>query len=509
VRHALTQALGLLAVAAIAAAPASAKAPPIEWTMPDRLGPDLNDDGLIDYADSAASVAAGPFTVVLEVRPDLCRKLSTYRWSVEGQLVGGGRADCRFEQRFAAEGTYEVAVEVEDPAGNEETYGRPVVVEDWLVVSIGDSVASGEGNPDRPGLVRPARWQSPRCHRSTRAAPVGAARTLELADRRTSTTFVHLACSGAALEAGLLEGYEGADVPAGANPRLLPPQVDELEAIASQRPIDAVLINIGANDLHFSALVKFCLRFGDCISKSFDPHRPFRELESGEGQGLPVVIAGALERLRGGYRALGERLARVVDPSRVLIVDYFDPTRDRDGTTCRKIGIPFVPGFYIARAEAAWAYTNLLAPLNREIAAAADREGWVEVTGVAEAFSRHGYCAGDEAWVRTLARSLFTQAGANPGSRAIGTLHPNEDGHRQTAALLGAALRRTLYPLDGPLESPPQEVTGIVPPADGEASGAGERKGGDFEWPAALGVLAALGLGATVPFAVKRARGRP
>lgn len=36
-----------------------------------------------------------------------------------------------------------------------------VTVQDWLIVSIGDSVASGEGNPDRASLdpFTPETWQ--------------------------------------------------------------------------------------------------------------------------------------------------------------------------------------------------------------------------------------------------------------------------------------------------------------------------------------------------------------
>jgi lysophospholipase L1-like esterase len=508
-RRALIQILVVL-VMVLAAPAAAADGPAFDWSMPDRLGPDRNGDGLIDYADSAWTVASGPFSVDLEVRRDLCRRLSTFRWSIDGRLVGGGRAACRLEQSFATEGSYDVELDIESPGGDRRSYSRTIHVQDWLVVSIGDSVASGEGNPDKPGLARRARWQSSRCHRSTLAAPPRAALALERSDPRTSTTFVHLACSGAALQEGLLHGYEGADVPDDAEPKTLPPQLAELEAIASQRQIDVVLISAGANDLHFSSVVKFCIRFRNCTGENFDPERPGTTPDDPGARLLPAVISASLARLHEGYRELAARLERVVEPGQVVIVDYFDPTKDSNGETCGRIGPPF---FNIDRDEADWAYANILAPLNSEIALAADRYGWVEVTGVAEAFEKHGYCAKGQSWIRTLGRSLFTQAGAKPSSRAIGTLHPNQKGHQATATLIDAALRRTLYSTGMPPEPPRADDSEIV--GAGESKAGEEEDGGGgcgcseesaedrcgchlddsgegLEWPAAIGLSAAI-----------------
>ncbi len=45
-----------------------------------------------------------------------------------------------------------------------------------MVASLGDSVASGEGNPHEPAAPGfPARWQDRACHRSVDAGPAVAA----------------------------------------------------------------------------------------------------------------------------------------------------------------------------------------------------------------------------------------------------------------------------------------------------------------------------------------------
>lgn len=508
-RSVVAQVLAVLIVS-IAPSAANAGAPAFDWTMPDRLGQDSNGDGMVDYPDASEEVSAGPFTVDLETRPDLCHEQSTYSWSVEGAAVGSSRGGCSIQHRFAKEGTYEVELAVEDASGRHASYERPVIVQDWLVVSIGDSVASGEGNPDARGFVKRALWESPRCHRSTLASPVRAALALETSDRHTSTTFVHLACSGAAVEKGLLEGYDGIEVPDDPVPAVLRPQLTELEEIASQRKVDAVIVNAGANDLHFGDVVKFCLLVKHCTEKNFDPARADNgRLRRTEAEGLPAVIDASLGKLKDSYATLRARLEQIegLDPGHVLIVDYFDPTRDKDGETCAKIGIPWLPHFYIDRTEAAWAYSNLLAPLNRLIGAAADRAGWTEVTGVAEAFRTHGYCAGRRAWIRTLGKSLLIQRGERIPSRFKGALHPDENGHAETAVLVSGALQRTLYSSGDPAPPEPtheeEEEEEEAEPTGGGSEEAGAEHAAEIGLITVFGFLVLMAVAA----AVRRRRG--
>jgi len=474
--------------------PAAAQEPAIDWTMPARLGPDFDGDGLIDYAGSAEEFEGleSDFAVDLAVRADLCRDGVTYVWrSPAGTITKQGPEGCRVRQRFEQEGTYPVGLQVRDGDGRVTSYDRNVEVQDWLVVSIGDSVASGEGNPDAGGLFDRAVWQSARCHRGSAAAPAKAALALEAGDPHSSTTFVHLACSGAEIGVGLLRPYRGIDPPEEGTP--LPPQVRELERIATTRQVDAVTVSIGANDVSFGPMVSFCIRVPNCLRKPFAPANVGNPI-AGQTPTLEQAVGTALGRLPDGYAELADRLAGVVEPQRTLIVDYFDPTRDEDGRFCR-IGIPdpLFRSFQIDPTEAEFAATGLLAPLNREVAKAADAAGWTEVTGVAEVSRTHGYCAEDP-WVRHFLRSFVTQAGEHLFSRAAGALHPNEEGHRETALLLGAALRHAL----GQSEQPVAATDEVAIDLDGD--------GDDEGVPLIVLPIVALLAGLTV-FVAMRLRG--
>src|SRR4051794_3613356 len=86
---------------------------------------------------------------------------------------------------------------------------------DYFIVSIGDSFASGEGNPDVPcrGFNGCADedpvWQYKDCHRSEWAGPSRSALALESSSDQSSVTLLHLACSGATVPKGLLASFNG------------------------------------------------------------------------------------------------------------------------------------------------------------------------------------------------------------------------------------------------------------------------------------------------------------
>jgi hypothetical protein len=457
--------------------------------MSARLGGDGDGDGLLDYAGTAAQFeeeedARGGYAVELEVRRDLCRAGAEYVWrSPAGVSAGREKAGCEVTQTFPEEGEHRVSLEMRHAGGRTLSFERVVTVQDWLVVSIGDSVASGEGNPDLPGgLLRRAKWKSPRCHRSAKAGPALAALELEAADPRTSATFVHLACSGAEIVDGLLEGYRGIDAGRNVKPRLLPPQVAELERIDRLREVDAVLLSIGANDVHFGPIVAFCLQKESCHMKPFSPDEEPRPAP----RPLPEVVGEALAMLPESYADLADPLEDVVPSERVLIVEYFDSTRNEKGKTCQRIGL----GLEINDEEAGWAATHILEPLNGIVAKAADDAEWTLVGGVAEAFQTHGYCAA-ETWIRRLGESLREQKGETFRSRLTGALHPNAEGHRQTGEMIGLPLAEVLY--GGPLAGAASDS--VVVTVEGEGGERGEDGGEEvLEKAALIGLAAAAAL---------------
>jgi hypothetical protein len=183
-----------------------------------------------------------------------------------------------------------------------------IAVRDLLIAGLGDSIASGDGNPDRPVALaddgfcfrrfspggraeyfRPSRakysgdracdgdsggsdranwaklsayWMSGACHRSLYGYQVRAALALAVQNPHLAVTFLPLACTGATIADGLFNGQSSRELTCGLNgapcPATLPAQITQLRALAarSQRgPLDLIFLTIGANDINFAGLV--------------------------------------------------------------------------------------------------------------------------------------------------------------------------------------------------------------------------------------------------------------
>ncbi len=153
-------------------------------------------------------------------------------------------------------GSVELTVEV----GGREVAAETVRVRDILVVGMGDSFGSGEGNPDVPVrfsreraadygnadltgypartgawkqvgdkdfIAENARWLDQACHRSLYSYQHRAALQLALEDPHRAVTYVGVACSGAEVTAGLFLRYKGNEwVPN-------PPELSQISAVAA------------------------------------------------------------------------------------------------------------------------------------------------------------------------------------------------------------------------------------------------------------------------------------
>ena len=318
------------------------------------------------------------------------------------------------------------------PVGGGGSGAVTVTIHDTLLVGLGDSNGSGEGNPDVPRGVGPARWEDPRCDRSSHAFEAKTAGLLERAGDRSSVTFVHLACSGATVLRGLVGPYRGINPVAG---QTIPAQVDEMKRLAGTRPIDAVVVSVGLNELAFGDVVRFCLDDGGIRNLANWPTadcwtRPFRA-----GLTLRDWARSAVAQLPARFDALANAFGTSVPPGRIFLTQYPNPTRDENGVTCN----PLIVGDrgILTRKEAAEAEAEMLVPVNAAVAAAATAHGWGLVTGPAERSRTHGYCVRDPAqrWFVTYSESVANQGNQN------GTLHPNDAGHADTAGLVASALR--------------------------------------------------------------------
>ncbi|MBN2114364.1 MAG: hypothetical protein JW785_09585 [Acidimicrobiia bacterium] len=468
--------IGLLAVFAGLAVPAAAlsnRAAAVvvragfEASMPDRFGGDADGDGLIDLPNSPAYVrpnvesGCGPgcpsrFTLVLDATGSRATmgesplEISSYRWEISGP---GARHLVRREsgpylELQLAEGRYYVSLEVQAAlpwgGGARARSGREVAVEDVLVVALGDSYASGEGNPekprrgeagaiwaDAPGDLATAASHAA-AHRSTVAWPALAALELERSDPATSVTFVSVAATSARVGAGLLEAQPGVAAQG---------QVDQAAALVGGRRIDLLLISIGGNDVGFAHIVRGLVdadRLADPICYGTDLHNIWEAAGDGDwhrgselGFGLPWGVTCRQTRSSGGptlpgLDGLGAELDRLaeamkeqLDVAGVYLMEYPDPTGGgEDEVGCGEIVGDVTPpfGFHeINRAEQAEGRERVVAPLNRILAEAAARHGWALVGGPAADFAAgHGYCAPRPSYPAAPADA------ANPGSAGGG-----------------------------------------------------------------------------------------
>jgi hypothetical protein len=221
------------------------EAPPggFDWTVPNRLNVwrwnDLRDaapshSGPAETYDPAY-VHPTQFPMDFNGCPDeselnlsLSRQPTrfTYTWNIAGSITSA--RSCLHRHVFAAQGSYAARLTI-DGGAQPASYEQTVRVRDLLIVSLGDSYGSGEGNPDIPqvpGLIFPfidqqVDWLDDRCHRSVWAGPTQAALAIERADPKTSVTYLSFACSGATIDTetfrngDVLDPYEPGGVSAG------------------------------------------------------------------------------------------------------------------------------------------------------------------------------------------------------------------------------------------------------------------------------------------------------
>ncbi len=392
------------------------------------------------------AVAPAAWPALVTVRwPDGRPCTGTYTWTIGGhantfvqQKDSLGRPTCvfRFDGFPALDHPYRVDVAA-TRAGVHGAGRTQVTIHDTLVVGLGDSNASGEGNPDH--AIAPVRWQDRRCHRSANGFEALTASRLEKASDKSSVTYIPLACSGAAIITGLLAPYAGIE-PVGTTK--VPAQIQAMKAQLGTRTPDAVLVSIGINDLGFGNVAFFCFDDGvdakaaatvDCWTKRYP--------SATSPVTLKAWVRARAALLPGRYAQLAAAFQRAGIPaSKIYVTEYPNGTRDAAGATCNPL-VPYLDGTAfgfplrgeITRAEAAQAETEVVQTVNRELARAATAYGWHFVSGIAAATAPHGLCAA-QPWFVSVAGSLIAQ------HDAFGTLHPNALGQQATTTAVLAAL---------------------------------------------------------------------
>jgi len=277
------------------------------------------------------------------------------------------------------------SVDIVLPDGTAQRVVTEILVRDVLIAGLGDSVAAGEGNPDRPVRLsdegfcfrrflgvqtseyyRPgragytgnrscvgegsdphadawarqsARWHSGPCHRSLYSYQMRAALALAIENPRIAVTFIPLACSGATIARGFLGSQVITECPnPGTNTACAttsPAQIAALtQALAvahkhhPDRNLDLVLLTIGANDIRFSGLV------ADVIIEA----RTERLLLGRSGHIATVAESQNIldTSLPNNFLRLRAALKPLVggDLSRVVFVSYGHPALAGPGQSC-------------------------------------------------------------------------------------------------------------------------------------------------------------------------------
>jgi lysophospholipase L1-like esterase len=206
-----------------------------------------------------------------------------------------------------------VTVDLTTPGEPVRRATADIAVRDLLIAGLGDSIASGDGNPDRPVALsdegfcfrrfalagnaqyfRPgrvafsgdkacggdvgagsdlpawarlsARWMNGACHRSLYGYQLRAALALAIESPHLAVTFLPLACTGATIADGLFNGQRSRELNCAGDgtpcPTTTPAQITQLRAIMTRaqrgqpaRTLDLVFLTVGANDINFSGLV--------------------------------------------------------------------------------------------------------------------------------------------------------------------------------------------------------------------------------------------------------------
>jgi lysophospholipase L1-like esterase len=220
------------------------------------------------------------------------------------------RCEEEVKVRVRAGRTTLASVDIILPDGTAQRLVHEIQVRDVLVAGLGDSVAAGEGNPDRavrlsdegfcfkrfdggeyyrPGRAgysgnkacnmtpgedfgsadwarQSARWMSGPCHRSLYSYQTRTALALAVEHRHIAVTLIPLGCSGATVNLGFLGGLRARECPSpgtgAACPGSVRAQIAELTELMTtarrqraDRSLDLILLTIGANDVFFSGLI--------------------------------------------------------------------------------------------------------------------------------------------------------------------------------------------------------------------------------------------------------------
>ena len=340
--------------------------------------------------------------------------------------------------------------------GTAQRVATEIAVRDVLIVGLGNSIAAGEGNPDkaveldggfcfkrflgggasqyfRPSragydddrscengpssptaaknwALHGARWMNPACHRSLYSYQVRTSLAIAIEQPHLAITLVPLACTGATIGAGMFASQRADDCPWVVGIETCsgtaPAQFAELKNIVAMahrqqpdRNIDLVMLTVGANDVNFAGLV------ANVIVEATTEQLLLRQ-------------GGSISNVANSQKALDQdlpdefaQLRSALKPyvggnlNRVVYVSYGDPAEQAENKPCPggRDGLDVQPAFGAdserLRATADFVDNKFLPKIKvlatcdgNKICRDATTERMTFVDGHQAAFARHGMC---------------------------------------------------------------------------------------------------------------------
>jgi hypothetical protein len=345
-------------------------------------------------------------------------------------------------------------VDVTLPETGTQRMTAEIQVRDLFIAGLGDSVASGEGNPDSPislsdegfcfrrflgtsrsEYFRPgragykgnkscetdvsggtdrqwaaisAKWMSAACHHSLYSYQVRTALALAVENPHLSVTFVPLACTGAEIETGLFKPQPSRESVCGRGscPSNMPAQLSRLNEIVTaarrqqrERALDVVLLTVGANDVNFSELVSDVILQGGAERALFARAGRIATIDQVQRL-LRIQLPRDFARLRAALKPLVGG-----DLKKVVYVPYGNPALQGQGDPCDggSAGFDIHPAFTVDAARLRPTAQFVSATFLPALKALASCEGGAICGDASDrmtvadahqtAFASHGFCA--------------------------------------------------------------------------------------------------------------------
>jgi hypothetical protein len=368
-------------------------------------------------------------------------------------------------------GSYNATVATLSAAGVGSPRGKPIVLRDILIVSIGDSAASGEGNPDMPGrpkgfdvdlgwldlipivgaytiasgLLDALRnvvkkelttlnralsfkmemdpepvWLERRAHRSLLSGHAMAARIVERARPGTVVTFLPFGRSGASIKEGLVDAGRGSDDHYIDNL----PEIEEVVRAVGKRRIEALLIYVGINDIGITKVLTD-LTQGDGLI--WLPFAPFGDDGAKRAAALTHASRTINVDFPDAFKHLNDRIKERLSVRHVYLCEYPSGLFDNETATpvagCGLFSSDF--DMDISNADAR-TLQQMADALNAGLRKAAQDNAWIFVSNISNRTRGKGYCT--DVWISR----IFNQAEESLGFQGDteGTVHPNGRGHK-------------------------------------------------------------------------------